>query len=103
MKAINAQNKKDFREAREKLLLAVSLCPDDPVNTTLAAVNRSLSGYCLSEARKAVQRGDVGTSYVYLQTAQSYTPDDSDVRNLLGEMRSDFEDRTRRQRRRRDP
>ncbi len=95
VKTINAQNKKDFREAREKLLLASELCPDEAARALLASVNRSLSGYCFAEAQKAVQRGDAGTAYVYLQTAQGYTPDDQNVLNLLTQARTDFEERTR--------
>lgn len=95
VKAINAQNKKDFREAREKLVLASELCQDEAVRTLLSNVNRSLSGYCLTEAQKAVQRGDFGTAYVYLQTAQGYTPDDQNVLSLLSRTRGEFEERTR--------
>ncbi|HZI20371.1 MAG TPA: hypothetical protein VEY09_17450, partial [Pyrinomonadaceae bacterium] len=95
VKAINAQNKKDFRDARERLVMASEMCHDEGVRTLLTAVNRSLSGYCLAEAQKAVQRGAVGTAYVYLQTAQGYTPDDSQVLSLLGQARNEFEERTR--------
>lgn len=95
VKAINAQNKKDFREAREKLLLAGDLCQDDAVRVLLANVNRSLSGYCLAEAQKAVQRGDAGTAYVYLMTAQGYAPDDQNVNGLLSRAREEFGERTR--------
>lgn len=95
VKAINAQNKKDFRDAREKLLLASELCQDEAIRTLLSNVNRSLSGYCLAEAQKAVQRADFGTAYVYLQTAQGYTPDDQSVLSLLSQTREQFEERTR--------
>jgi hypothetical protein len=95
VKAINAQNKKDFRDAREKLVLASELCPDDASRTLLTSVNRSLSGYCLAEAQKAAQRGDWGTAYVYLQTAQGYTPDDQNVLGSLSQARNAFEERTR--------
>ncbi len=95
MRAINAQNKKDFREAREKLLLAGDLCPDDPIRALLSNVNRSLSGYSLAEAQKAIQRGDAGTAYVYLTTAQGYTPDDQNVIGLLSRAREEFGERTR--------
>jgi hypothetical protein len=95
VKAINAQNKKDFRDARERLVLAAEMCHDEGARTLLASVNRSLSGYCLVEAQRAAQRGDAGTAYVYLQTAQGYTPDDSQVIGLLGQARRDFEERTR--------
>ncbi len=95
MKTINAQNKKDFREAREKLALASDLCQDDDVRALLSNVNRSLSGYCLAEAQKAIQRGDAGTAYVYLTTAQGYTPDDQNVIGLLSRAREEFGERTR--------
>lgn len=95
VKVINAQNKKDFRDAREKLLLASDLCQDEAIRTLLSNVNRSLSGYCLAEAQKAVQRADFGTAYVYLQTAQGYTPDDQSVHSLLSQARGEFEARTR--------
>ncbi|MBV8855791.1 MAG: hypothetical protein JOZ02_02420 [Acidobacteria bacterium] len=95
VKAINAQNKKDFREAREKLVLASELCQDDGVRALLSNVNRSLSGYCMAEAQKAVQRGDAGTAYVYLTTAQGYTPDDQNVTGLLSSAREEFGERTR--------
>jgi hypothetical protein len=95
VRAINAQNKKDFRDARERLVLAAELCQGEDVRTLLASVNRSLSGYCLAEAQKATQRGDAGTAYVYLHAAQGYTPDDSQVLGLLGQARNNFEERTR--------
>jgi len=95
VKTISAQNKKDFRDARERLMLAADMCQDEGVNLLLTSVNRSLSGYCLAEAQKAAQRGDSGTAYVYLQTAQGYTPDDAQVLGLLAQARSDFEQRTR--------
>jgi hypothetical protein len=95
VKPINAQNKKDFRDARERLVLAGELCPDDAARALLTAVNRSLSGYCLGEAQKAAQRSDWGTAYVYLQTAQGYTPDDPNVNNTLAQARGAFEERTR--------
>jgi hypothetical protein len=95
VKAINTQNKKDFRDARERLLLAGELCQDEAIRALLSNVNRSLSGYCFAEAQKAVQRGDFGTAYVYLQTAQGYTPDDQNVLSLLSQARNEFEERTR--------
>jgi hypothetical protein len=95
VKTINAQNKKDFREAREKLLLASDLCQDDAIRVLLSNINRSLSGYCLAEAQKAIQRGDAGTAYVYLTTAQGYTPDDQNVIGLLSRAREEFGERTR--------
>lgn len=95
VKAISAQSKKDFRDAREKLLLGYELCQDEPIRALLDAANRSLSSYCLEEARKAMQRGDSGTAYVYLQAAQGYTPADPSVLNFLSEARSQFEARTR--------
>jgi hypothetical protein len=48
LKAIAAQNKKDFREAREKLLLAENLSHDDSAKALLDKVNQSLSGYCVT-------------------------------------------------------
>jgi hypothetical protein len=95
VKTISAQNKKDFREAREKLLLASDLCQDDAIRALLSNVNRSLSGYCLAEAQKALQRGDAGTAYVYLTTAQGYTPDDQNVNGLLARAREEVGERTR--------
>lgn len=95
VKAIAAQNKKDFRDARSKLVLAFEMCQDEPVRVMLDAANRRLSDYCLTEAHKAVQRHDYGTAYVYLQAAQGYTPDDSTVMSALGEARNQFQERTR--------
>lgn len=94
-KLITALNKKDFRDARDKLILASELCPDEPIRALLEASNRSLSNYCLAEARKSIQRGDFGTAYVYLQTAQGYTPSEQSVLELLSQARSEFEERTR--------
>jgi hypothetical protein len=95
VKAISAQSKKDFREARSKLMLGFELCQDEQIRVLLEAANRRLSDYCLEEARKAMQRDDYGTAYVYLQTAQEYTPSDSTVLNMLGEARNQFDERTR--------
>jgi len=94
VKVISMQNKKDFREAREKLILANEMCPDGGINTLLAATNRSLSGFCVAEAKKALQQTNAGTAYVYLQAAQIYTPEDSAVSNLLSEARERFQQRT---------
>jgi hypothetical protein len=89
------QNKKDFREAREKLLLASELCPDEAARTLLEATNRRLTEFCLVEARKALQRNDDFTAYVYLQTARGYIPDNGEVLGLLAQARDRFEQRTR--------
>jgi hypothetical protein len=95
LKAITMQNKKDFREARDKLMLANELCLDDDIHSLLATANRSLSGFCLAEARSALQRNNDGTAYVYLQSAQIYTPDDGNVSTMLSEARERFQQRTR--------
>jgi hypothetical protein len=95
VKAINAQNKKDFREAREKLVLAAEMCSDEPVRLTLNATNRRLADFCISEAQKAAQRDDDGTAYVYLQTAQGYAPEDGNLAGMLSQARDHFEQRTR--------
>lgn len=95
VKAINAQNKHEFREAREKLVLAANLCQDDAIRTLLTNINRSLSAFCLAEAQKAMQRGDAGTAYVYLTAAQEYTPDDQNVVGILSRAREEFGERTR--------
>ncbi|HEV2765264.1 MAG TPA: hypothetical protein VGV38_19935, partial [Pyrinomonadaceae bacterium] len=79
LKPITAQNKKEFREARAKLLSASQLCPDEAVRVTLEAANRRLAEFCIEEARKALQRGHFGTGYVCLQTAQEYTPGDGGI------------------------
>ncbi|HLL73894.1 MAG TPA: hypothetical protein VK421_01245 [Pyrinomonadaceae bacterium] len=94
VKAITAQNKRDFRAARERLLRASELCPEDQIRAMLDAANRRLSEYCVEEARKAAQRGDFGTAYVYLQTAQEYTPNNSEVTGLLVRAREQSELRT---------
>lgn len=95
VKAISMMNKRDFREAREKLILANELCTDDPSRNLLTAVNRRLSDFCKDEARKALQRNDNGTAYVYLQKAQSYAPEDSEASQLLAQARENFQDQTR--------
>jgi len=94
VRGITAQNKRDFRTAREKLTLAAQLCPEEQARALLEAANRRLSEYCVEEARKAAQRGDFGTAYVYLQTAQGYTPNDGEVAGLLSRAREQCELRT---------
>jgi len=94
-KPISMVNKKDFREAREKLILANELCTDDPIRVLLAAANRSLSDFCKGEARKALARNDDGTAYVYLTTAQSYVSDDAELGGMLANARERFQQRTR--------
>ena len=95
VKAITMQNKKDFRDAREKLMLADELCPDDAVHSLLAATNTRLSDFCVTEAKSALQKNNDGTAYVYLQSAQIYTPDNGTVSSLLTEARERFQQRTR--------
>ncbi|MCY7376116.1 MAG: hypothetical protein LH472_09110, partial [Pyrinomonadaceae bacterium] len=95
LKTVAAQNKQDFRNAREKLLLAEDLSPAADAQALLGKVNQSLSGYCQTEARKALQRNDSGTAYVYLMNAQNYTPENGDVNNLLNQARIQFEQKTR--------
>ncbi|HEY5883568.1 MAG TPA: hypothetical protein VIT88_02730 [Pyrinomonadaceae bacterium] len=95
VKAITMQNKKDFREAREKLTLATELCPDDGIRTLLASTNRRLADFCVTEARSALARNNDGTAYVYAQSAQVYTPEDPNVSSLLVEARERFQQRTR--------
>ena len=95
LKPVTAQNKKDFREAREKLLLAGEMCPADGAQALLGKINQSLAGYAIAEAGKATQRGDFGTSYVYLVGAQGYTPGSENVTMLLNRARTQFEEKTR--------
>jgi hypothetical protein len=95
LKLITMQNKKDFREAREKLLLASQMCLDDGIHSLLEATNRRLSDFCVAEAKSALQRSNDGTAYVYLQSAQLYTPDDGTVSGLLSEARERFQQKTR--------
>jgi len=95
VKAITMQNKQDFRNAREKLMLASEMCPGEESQGLLAAVNRSLSKFCVDEARKAIQRNDNGTAYVYLQKAQGYTPEDAQIPQLLAQAREKFQEQTR--------
>jgi len=94
-KPISMVNKKDFREAREKLILANELCTEDPIRVLLAAANRRLSDFCKGEANAALRRNDNGTAYVYLQKAQLYTPDDGEVSQLLSQARQEFQEQTR--------
>lgn len=95
-KVVTVQNRQSFREARTKLIEAHSLCADNSgVRETLEAVNRSLSDYCLTEARRALQRGAGTTAYVYLQAAQTYTPTDSSVQSLLAQAREKMREQTR--------
>lgn len=95
VKLIAMANKKDFRDARQKLLLASELCPEGPITALLQAANRRLAEFCMAEARKALQRNDDGTAYVYLQSALAYTPDDGQVPGLLSDARERFQQRTR--------
>lgn len=95
VKAISMPNKKDFRDAREKLLLASDLCLEEPIRALLQAANRRLADFCKEEARKALQRVDDGTAYVYLLSAQSYAPEDGDISGLLSQARERFQERTR--------
>jgi hypothetical protein len=95
VKLIAMANKKDFRDARQKLLLAAGLCPEPPIAALLQAANRRLAEFCTAEARKALQRNDDGTAYVYLQSALAYTPDDAEVSGLLSDARDRFQQRTR--------
>lgn len=95
VKFISAQNKKDFREARAKLLISNQLCASESRQALLEAANRRLSDYCISEARKAIQRGDDGTAYVYSLAAQEYTPADPTVSSMIVEARDRFSQKTR--------
>lgn len=95
VKTIAAQNKQDFRNAREKLLLAEEMSSAENARMLLNKVNLALAGYCLAEGRKALQRNDFGTAYVYLMSAQNYTPESDDITTLLNQARTQFEERTR--------
>lgn len=95
VKMISMANKKDFREAREKLMLANELCPEDPILALLNETNRRLSDFCKVEAKQALARNDNGTAYVYLQKAQGYTPQDANVAELLSQARERFQEQTR--------
>src|SRR6185295_7630929 len=95
VKLITMQNKKDFREAREKLLLASELCGDNDIQSLLATANRHLSEFCTTEARKALQRNDNGTAYVYLQKAQGYAPENPSISELLVHAKEKFQEQTR--------
>jgi len=95
LKPVAPQNKNDFREARAKLIEAEQLCADEPKRALLEAANHSLSAYCLAEARKAMQRGAAATAYVYLQTAQVYTPGETAALETLNQARAQLEAQTR--------
>jgi len=95
LKAISMANKKDFRDARENLILASELCPEDEIRSLLLAANRRLADFCKDEARKALARNDDGTAYVYLVSAQAYMPEDGEIPGMLGEARERFQQRTR--------
>ncbi|HJP93398.1 MAG TPA: hypothetical protein VJ875_15680 [Pyrinomonadaceae bacterium] len=95
VKEISMANKNDFREAREQLILASELCPEDEIRKLLMAANRKLADFCKDEARKALQRNDDGTAYVYLVSAQAYMPDDAEISGLLAQARERFQERTR--------
>ncbi len=95
VKPITMPNKKDFREAREKLMLASEMCGDNDIQSLLATTNRQLSEFCISEARKALQRNDNGTAYVYLQKAQGYTPESGSISEMLAQAREKFQEQTR--------
>lgn len=94
-KTVSAQNKADFRNAREKLQLAESMCPGEAGRATLEGANQSLGNFCLLEARKALQRNAAGTAYVYLTSAQNYLPGSSEISSLLSDTREKFENKTR--------
>jgi len=95
VKAISMANKKDFRDAREQLILASELCPEDEIRNLLLAANRKLADFCKDEARKALARNDDGTAYVYLVSAQAYMPEDTEIPGMLAEARERFQQRTR--------
>jgi hypothetical protein len=95
VKMISMANKKDFRDAREKLIAANELCPEDPILALLSETNRRLSDFCKGEARQALARNDNGTAYVYLQKAQGYNPQDNEVAQLLSQARERFQEQTR--------
>src|SRR5258705_351779 len=95
VKQITMPNKKDFRDAREKLILASEMCSDNDTQSLLAAANRSLAEFCIAEARKALQRNDNGTAYVYLQKAQGYAPENSSASELLVQAKEKFHEQTR--------
>jgi hypothetical protein len=95
VKAITAENKKDFRDVHEKLILANQLCPDEAISSLLTAAKHSLAEYCIEQARKALQRGHPGTAYVYLQTAQSYSPENPNLASLLSQARENLQQGTR--------
>ncbi len=95
VKAISMANKRDFREALEKLILANQLCPEDPILALLNETNRRLSDFCKGEAKQALARNDNGTAYVYLQKAQGYTPQDGEISQLLSQAREKFQEQTR--------
>jgi hypothetical protein len=95
VKLISMANKKDFREAREKLILANELCPEDPILALLNEANRRLADFCKAEARQALARNDNGTAYVYLQKAQGYNAQDGEVTQLLSQARERFQEQTR--------
>jgi hypothetical protein len=95
VKLITMQNKKDFRDAREKLMVATEMCSDNDNQALLTTVNRQLSGFCVAEARKALQRNDNGTAYVYLQKADGYTPEDGSISAMLAQAKEKFQEQTR--------
>jgi hypothetical protein len=95
VKAITMQNKKDFRDAREKLVLANEICNEANIQSLLVATNRQLSGFCVAEATKALQRNDNGTAYVYLQKAQGYTPENGQIPEMLIQAKEKFQEQTR--------
>lgn len=95
VKLISMANKKDFRDAREKLILANELCPEDPILALFNETNRRLADFCKGEAHRALARNDNGTAYVYLQKAQGYNPQDNEVAALLSQAREKFQEQTR--------
>lgn len=95
VKLITLANKADFRNAREKLMLASEMCADNDIHSLLATANRQLAGFCVAEAGKASQRNDNGTAYVYLQKAQGYTPEDGNISQNLERAKEKFQEQTR--------
>jgi hypothetical protein len=89
------QIRTNFREARAKLLLARDVSDSEEIHGLLETVNQKLAGFCVDEARKANQRSEFGTAYVYLRSAQDYTPNDYAVLSLLDEAREKFSNQIR--------
>lgn len=95
VKVVTAVNKTAFRDARSKLIESQALCDSEEVRNLLESANQKLADYSFDRAAAALRSGNYGTAYVYLQSAQKYTPNDIRVIELLDRARNEFNEKIR--------